>query len=164
MIPHKNWERKIDKFKTQNQEIKLKTISQLKKKNKKNPSSLAKHLHRPHHRKQPTTTHHRPVTKRRRFFERLNLLLQELQIMNRLIQHRRRVQFRAAGDHSLKNPHPLAYPLAAAAGRHALRVLRDPDVLPPRWVRDFRVDLDRLHHRHAEDRLSHRLHRVSVLE
>ncbi|EYU44407.1 hypothetical protein MIMGU_mgv1a016630mg [Erythranthe guttata] len=85
--------------------------------------------------------------------------------MHRLIQHRRRVQFRAAGDHPLQNPNPLADPLPAAARRHALGVLRNSDVLPRRPVESLRVvDLDRLHHRHPENRLPHRFHGTPVLQ
>lgn len=92
--------------------------------------------------------------------ERLHLALQELDVVDGLVQHRRRVHLRPAGDQSLQDPDPLADPLPAVARRHALRVRRYPHVPPLRRLHRLRVDVDRLHRRYPEYHLPHRRHRA----
>ena len=88
--------------------------------------------------------------------EGLHLRLEELDVVDGLVQHGRRVHLGAARDEPLQDADALADALPPHPRRHALRVGGDAHVAPLRGPNHLRVDVHGLQRRHAEDHLPHR--------
>ncbi|KAF3569986.1 hypothetical protein F2Q69_00061461 [Brassica cretica] len=78
---------------------------------------------------------HSSAVNHRMLLHRLHLLLEKLNVMDSLIEHRRSIHLGSAGYKALKYPNPLADSLPPMPSRHALWIFRDPHVLPLRWWR-----------------------------
>ncbi|KAE8673944.1 hypothetical protein F3Y22_tig00111769pilonHSYRG00155 [Hibiscus syriacus] len=71
-----------------------------------------------------------------------DLPLQELDVADGFVQHRRGVHLSPSRDEPFEDPYLLAYPLPPVTSRHALGVFADSHVAPLRFPDRRRVDVD----------------------